>query len=122
MTRTPHTYAHLAEKLGICERQFHRWLKAGDPRAMAILRDDITEAWRDDLYAHATDAQIFAEKFKRVDPKLAKQLKAAAKILWARLNVRWVSDGKDPLDFSGLLEPEDGQERSCENLFLTTRQ
>ncbi len=78
MDRLPKTNAALADKLGVCERQFYRLLKAHDPRAMALQREDLLRAHDAALREVLVDLSHFSDKLRYSDPKLSGALHRAA--------------------------------------------
>ena len=105
MTRDPKTAAQLASQLGICERQFFRWLNDKNSKATTALRDDLAESYRDDLAGLATDASIFADKFKRCDLALSRKLRIASNALFDLTNSTPIrDDGEAEIDWAAVGE------------------
>jgi hypothetical protein len=81
MDRYPKSNVQLAEQLGICERQFYRRLKAKDPEALALQREDLLQAYAGTLHELAFSLSIHSDKFQFSDPKLSGALRRAANAL-----------------------------------------
>lgn len=73
--------------MGISERQFYRRLVAKDPEALALQRQDLLQAFDDELRTVAVDLGAFATKFQRCDKKLAGALHRACCAVYAALDM-----------------------------------